>query len=161
MARKSFNEKLHHSGDLPKIEDLSDRPEAVRRYGGTKMLIAPPTEYNEIMAIVPEGKLITADRIRSALAERAGADVTCPLTAGIFINICANASEERGEDKIPYWRTLKTGGELNPKYPGGIEKQREYLEAEGHRIEQRGKKCYVSDYENSLFEIGEYMRERE
>ena len=54
----------------------------------------------------------------------------------------------------PYWRTLKANGELNAKYPGGIEAQKEKLEAEGHTIVQKGRKnirYYVKDYERALF----------
>ena len=40
----------------------------------------------------------------------------------------------------PYWRTLKANGELNEKYPNGIEAQKEKLEAEGHTIVQKGRK---------------------
>ena len=152
MAKKTYNEKLHSTGDLPKIEDLSEKPEAVKRMGGSKMLIAAPLQYNEIMAQVPEGKLITSDRIRTYLATRSGADTTCPLTAGIFINICAHASEERSDNKIPWWRTLKVKGELNEKYPGGIDGQKLMLEMDGHTVIQKGKRYYVEDYEDSLFD---------
>jgi hypothetical protein len=150
MAKKTYNEKLNSPGDLPKIEDLSAKPEAVKRMGGAKMLIAAPLQYNEIMAKVPEGKLITSDRIRTYLASNSGADTTCPLTAGIFINICAHASEERADNKIPWWRTLKAKGELNEKYPGGIDGQRLMLEMDGHTVAQKGKRYFVEDYENSL-----------
>jgi len=150
MAKKTYNEKLNSPGDLPKIEDLSDKPEAVKRMGGVKMLIAAPLQYNEIMAKVPEGKLLTSDRIRTYLASSSGADTTCPLTAGIFINICAHASEERADNKIPWWRTLKAKGELNEKYPGGIDAQRLMLETDGHTVAQKGKRYFVEDYENSL-----------
>ena len=57
-------------------------------------------------------------------------------------------------DETPYWRTLKANGELNEKYPNGIEAQKAKLEAEGHTIIQKGRKnvrYYVKDYENSLF----------
>jgi hypothetical protein len=47
----------------------------------------------------------------------------------------------------PYWRTLKTGGLLNEKYPGGIVAQRARLEAEGHVIVKKGAKYYVQNYE--------------
>jgi len=53
-------------------------------------------------------------------------------------------------DITPYWRTLKTGGELNPKYPGGIARLRSLLEAEGHRIVAKGKRFVVADYEGRL-----------
>lgn len=153
MAKKSYNEKLRNNGDLPKIEDLSDKPEAVARMGGSKMLIAPPLEYNEIMAKIPEGKVTTSDRIRTLLAMRVGADVTCPLTAGIFINICAHASVERDNDKIPYWRTLKAKGELNEKYPDGLDSQKMLLEMEGHTIVQKGKRHFVEGYEEKLADL--------
>lgn len=152
MARKSYTEKLHDSKDMPVVKELTD-PKANARYGGPKMLIAPPLAYDEIMAKVPEGKLLTADSIRDYLAKKHQADFTCPLTAGIFMNIVAHASEERGVEETPYWRTLKKDGELNPKYPGGIEKQQELLEAEGHTVIQRGKRFFVQDYQEKLFEL--------
>ena len=139
MPKRSFNEKLNDSKDMPKIIDLSDRPAAVARYGGTKMLIAAPLQYNALMARVPEGKVTTGDRIRAHLARSAGADFTCPLTAGIFIGLCAQASAQREQDKIPYWRTLRAKGELNERYPEGIDGQKLHLEAEGYQVVQRGK----------------------
>ena len=153
MARKTYNEKLRSPKDLPRIEDISDQPEAVRRYGGARMLIAAPMQYNELMAGIPEGKIITVDRVRARLAAQAGADFTCPLTAGIFVNLCANASEEREAGKIPWWRTLKAGGELNEKYPGGLEAQKLLLEMEGHAIVQKGKRCFVQGFEDKLTEL--------
>ena len=154
MPRKTYNEKLHSAGELPKIEDISAKPESVARFGGTKLLVAAPLQYNGIMARVPEGRVLTADRIRAYLAAQAGADATCPLTAGIFINICAHASEERGgAGPIPWWRTLKSGGELNEKNPGGVEGQRLLLEAEGHEVFQKGKRWLVRGYEAAQWEI--------
>ncbi len=153
MARKTFNQKLNTPGDLPKLEPMTD-PRQIRRYGPGVMLVAPPITYDEQMRRVPEGKLTTSDRIRAHLAREAGADVTCPLTAGLFINIAANASEERmGANPTPYWRTLKADGELNPKYPGGLEAQRLRLQTEGHRTVQRGKRMFIENYEASLFDL--------
>lgn len=150
MAKRSFNDKLHDSADLPKISILED-PKAIALYGGTRLLIAPPIAYDTIMRRIPAGKLITSDRIRAHLAVRFGADSTCPLTAGIFINIVAKASIERGTDETPFWRTLKKDGELNEKYPEGVEGQKKRLEMEGHTVMQKGKRYFVKDYERSLF----------
>jgi hypothetical protein len=76
------------------------------------------------------------------------------LTTGIFAWIAAHAADEeadsQGGETTPYWRTLKAGGFLNEKYPGGIVAQRLRLEQEGHRIIQRGKRFAVVDYERSL-----------
>jgi hypothetical protein len=76
------------------------------------------------MSKVPRGKLVTINEIRMALARKHKATIGCPLTTGIFAWVSANAAEEqRLEGKMditPYW-TLKTGGFLNEKYPGGFE----------------------------------------
>ncbi len=106
MTKKSFNEKLHDSKDMPTVIEITD-PKTISMYRGTKMLIAPPIAYDEIMRRVPYGKLITADYVRNYLARKHNADFTCPLTAGIFMNIAARASVERKMDETPYWRTLK------------------------------------------------------
>lgn len=75
-------------------------------------------------------------------------DFTEPITAGISVSIATWASYQRSENETPYWRTLKANGELNDKYPEGVEAQKERLEAEGHTIIQRGRKnkrYYVKD----------------
>jgi hypothetical protein len=152
MARKTYNEKLNDSKNMPVVEEVS--PEAAARFGGTKMLLAPPLAYDAIMKRVPKKKLITVDRIRNHLAKKHNADFTCPLTAGIFTNIAAHASVERGgKTPTPYHRTLKKDGELNEKYPDGIDGQTALLEAEGHTVIQKGKRYFVSDYQKSLWDI--------
>ena len=116
----------------------------------------PPIAYDEVMKKVPYGKLITVGIIREYYARQYDADFTCPLTAGIFISIVARASEQRNQDITPYWRTLKANGELNEKYPGGIEAQKIKLEAEGHKIVQKGQKnirYFVKDYETKLYKL--------
>ena len=120
------------------------------------MYFAPPIDYDRIMKRVPYGKVITVGEIRDYFAKQNGADFTEPITAGIFVSIAAWASYQRSEDETPYWRTLKANGELNAKYPSGIETQKAKLEAEGHTIIQRGRKnisYYVKDYEKAMFEL--------
>jgi hypothetical protein len=161
MAKKSYNEKLNNSKDMPTVEIVSD-PKAITRFGGERMLIAPPLAYDGIMKQVPDGKVITSDRIRDYLAKKHDADYTCQLTAGIFINIAAHASVERtGVDPTPYHRTLKKDGELNEKYPDGCDGQKFMLEAEGHTVIQKGKRYFVKDYENNLWDIKKYKRKDE
>jgi hypothetical protein len=95
---------------------------------------------------------------REKLAKRHGASIGCPITTGIFAWIAANAAEEDAaegkKDITPYWRTLKAKGELNPKYPGGLETQAEKLKAEGHTIlpDRKGQPKKVKDYEGALVE---------
>ena len=153
--KKDFNAMLHDSKDMPKFQTITD-PKSIEKYGGNKMYFAPPIDYDKIMKQIPHGKVITVGKIREYFAKLNGADFTEPITAGIFVSIAAWASNQRSEDETPYWRTLKANGELNAKYPGGVEAQKENLEAEGHIIIQKGRKnirYYVQDYENALFHL--------
>lgn len=153
--KKDFNAMLHDSKDMPKFQTITD-PKSIEKYGGNKMYFAPPIDYDKIMKQIPHGKVITVGKIHEYFAKLNGADFTEPITAGIFVSIAAWASNQRSEDETPYWRTLKANGELNAKYPGGVEAQKEKLEAEGHIIIQKGRKnirYYVQDYENALFHL--------
>jgi alkylated DNA nucleotide flippase Atl1 len=151
MAKKTFNEKLNHAGDLPKVVKI-DNPRFIEIYKAKTMVIPAPIEYDALMKKVPKGKLITVDRMMAHMAKKHNAGCTCPMTAGIFVNVTAHASEERGGNKeTPWWRTLKKGGLLNEKFPDGIDGQKVRLEAEGHTIIQKGKKFFVEDYEKKVY----------
>lgn len=151
--KKDFNAMLAEAKGMPRIQMVTD-PATIRKYGGDRMYFAPPIDYDRAMRRVPRGMVTTVGEIRAFFAREAGADFTEPITAGVFVSIAAWASFQRQVDETPYWRTLKAGGELNPKYPGGIEAQREKLEAEGHTVIRRGRKnfrYYVEDYEKVLY----------
>jgi len=153
--KKDFNAMLNNSKDMPKVQTITDE-KSIEKYGGDRMYFAPPLDYDKVMRRVPYGQLLTVGLIREYFAKQSGADFTEPITAGIFVSIVAWASFQRKDDKTPYWRTLKANGELNAKYPGGIEAQKEMLEKEGHTIIQRGRKnirYYVKDYENVLYSL--------
>jgi hypothetical protein len=123
--RKSWQQKLADSKDLPRIVEINGRMSL--RWGTGTCVIPAPKEVDELMRRVPRGKVTTINEIRAALARRHGATIGCPITTGIFAGIAARAAEEAKSegrrDITPYWRTLKSGGELNPKYPGGVEAQ--------------------------------------
>lgn len=153
--KKDFNTMMKNNKDMPKIQIVTDL-KTIKQYGGNKMFFAPPLYYDELMKKVPKGKLITVKEMRDYLAKQNGADFTDPMTAGIFVQIVAWASFQRKSDITPYWRTLKTDGELNDKYPEGVELQKKLLTEEGHTIIQKGRKnikYYVKDYEKSLVEL--------
>jgi hypothetical protein len=120
------------------------------------MVIPAPIEVDEIMRTVRKRALITIDGIRKLLAAKHDADFACPITTGIFAWIAAHAADEaeqEGKKRItPYWRTLKSDGELNPKYPGGIDNIRARLEAEGHAVVQRRKRFFVQDFEQYVIQ---------
>ena len=153
--KKDFNAMLNDSKDMPKFQIITDE-KSIEKYGGNRMYFAPPIEYDKVMKKVPTGKLITVGKIREYFAKLSGADFTEPITAGIFVSIAAWASHQRAEDKTPFWRTLKANGELNEKYPGGVEAQKQKLEEEGHTVISKGRtniRYYVKDYEKSLFDL--------
>ena len=153
--RKDFNAMLRRDNGMPKIQIVTDQA-TIQKYGGDRMYFAPPIAYDALMRAVPRGKVITLGEIRAHLARQNGADFTDPITAGIFVSIAAWASAQRAGNETPYWRTLKAGGELNPKYPGGVQAQRERLEAEGHTVLRKGRKhlrYYVKDYQEVLFDL--------
>lgn len=154
-VRKSWSQKLLDSKDLPKVEKITRKMS--KRWGTGTVVIPAPVEVDEIMKSVPKGKLITINEIRAALARKHGATIGCPITTGIFAWIAANASEERrqkGEENLtPYWRTLKTGGMINEKYPGGVEGQKRLLQREEHKVIRKGSKYVVVDYEKFLAKV--------
>lgn len=135
MAKTAI-EKLNVAKQPHVTTDIPATYTAAR--GAKSMLISTPLEMDAVMKRVPKGKLMTYDELRAYLAKKHGADITCPLTTGIFVNIAAHAAEEmraRGDKKItPWWRTLKPGGVLNEKFPGGAEGQRAHLVAEGFTV---------------------------
>ncbi|HEX3281129.1 MAG TPA: methylated DNA-protein cysteine methyltransferase [Pyrinomonadaceae bacterium] len=153
--RKTWREKLSDSKDLPKVLDIPDRLRA--KWGTGNFVIPAPIEVDELMRRVPKGKLTTINHIRMALARKHDTTVACPLTTGIFAWLAANAAEEDASEKkkrvTPYWRTLKAGGVLNEKYPGGVTAQKKRLLAEGHKLTKKGKKHLVADLEKSLFDF--------
>jgi len=156
-TRKSWQEKLADDKDLPRVVEITDKMS--KRWGTGTLVIPAPREVDEIMKKVPKGKLITINQIRALLAKKHGATIGCPITTGIFVGIAARAAEEAAaegkKDITPYWRTLKSKGELNEKYPGGVEVQAARLREEGHTIEpSRGKKPpKVKDFEKASVEL--------
>lgn len=155
VKEKDWVQKLRDNKGLPKVEKITQKMS--QRWGRGTVVIPAPLEVDEVMKKVPQGKLVTINEIRQALARKHGATIACPLTTGIFAWIAAYAAEqEKSEGKretTPYWRTLKSGGILNEKYPGGIENQKKLLEEEGHSIIKKGKKWLVVDYEKALVEL--------
>jgi len=150
--KKSWKEKLKDSKGLPKVAKIDGKMS--KRWGTGTMVIPAPLEVDEVMRGVRKGKLITINEIREALAKKHRVNVGCPITTGIFAWIAAHAAEEaaaEGAKRVtPYWRTLKSGGQLNEKYPGGVDGLRKRLEAEGHKVVQKGKRFLVEDFEKAL-----------
>lgn len=153
--RKTWQEKLADDKGFPKVCPIDATKS--KRWGTGTFVIPAPTEVDELMRRVPKGKLTTIDELRKTLAQRHGATIACPITTGIFAWIAAHAAAEahaEGKKKTtPYWRTLKSKGELNPKYPGGIATLKKKLVAEGHSVVNKGQRSFVADYEKCRADI--------
>ncbi|MDP9995388.1 6-O-methylguanine DNA methyltransferase [Variovorax boronicumulans] len=141
--KKSWRDRLAGYPHLPSVKEI---PAPMRKRHGEGTIATPsPREVEEAMRGVPEGRLATVLGIGEDIAVRHHATIGCTVTTAIFAHMVAHATEE-AQERTPYWRTLKIGGELNPKYPGGIEAQMARLEAEGHTVVQRGKRYFVEDF---------------
>ena len=150
--KKSWREKLADSKGLPKTGRIEGK--MTTRWGTGTMVVPAPVEVDALMRRVPKGRLVTINELRAALARKHGVNIACPITTGLFSWIAAHAAEEAANDGAkritPYWRTLKSGGEVNPKYPGGVAALKRKLQSEGHKIVQRGRRCLVTDFEKRL-----------
>ena len=111
------------------------------------MLVPHPQDLLELMASIPKGKVISATTLRACLAQTYGAEITCPMVTGIFMNVVAQAAEEdraAGAAQItPYWRTLRANFELNPKYLAAL--RAAGLLKRGHRVITKGKRRFITN----------------
>lgn len=134
--RKTWREKLADDKDLPKVLEI--RPEQERRWGRGRMVVPAPREVDAAIRRVRKGRVVSVNQLRAVLARDHGVDHACPITTGIFAWIAAHAAaEDEAEGRVrvtPWWRVVKEGGRLNPKFPGGVEEHGRRLVAEGHRI---------------------------
>jgi alkylated DNA nucleotide flippase Atl1 len=124
-----------------------------REANGGAMVVSSPAEVDALVRRVEPGDVVTLDDLRAALARRHGVSTACPVSTAIFAGMSARAAEERrqaghpAEDLTPWWRVLRRGGLLNPKLPGGVERQRLLLEAEGVKVSPLRKQLAVYDFE--------------
>jgi hypothetical protein len=112
--RKTWTEKLNI--DRKPVIEKADKDFAGIK-AGQMMLIPTPKLVDAYIRQIPKGKQASAETIRKDLAAEYHAEVTCPLTTGIFIRIAAEAAYEEYEkgkplSKItPFWRVI---GEKSP-----------------------------------------------
>ena len=154
-TKKSWRDKLAGHPDLPVVKPIPDAMK--KRRGDGTIAIPSPREVDAAMRNVPPGRVATVFGIGEAIAARHKATIGCTVTTAIFAHMAAHAAEEArlggDRDATAWWRTVKVDGGLNPKYPGGIDRQISQLQTEGHRILQRGKRFFVADFEDKLAEL--------
>lgn len=152
-SRTSWREKL----EKPQEPRLVGVPPKMSRLGSGIMLIPTPKLVDDLIRTIPKGKVATVSELRRKLAADFKADVTCPLTTGIFVRIAAEAAEEeraQGRKRVtPYWRVVKDDGTFNPKLPGGVAQQTRKLRAEGFKVSARGKSWRLRNFEDRLIKF--------
>jgi alkylated DNA nucleotide flippase Atl1 len=154
-SKRTFREKLADAKDFPRVQKLTKGMR--KRYGPGTIVLPAPGEVDALMRKVPRGRVTTINEIRACLAKRHGATVACPIVTGIHARIAAGAAgedEAEGKKRVtPYWRTLKGRGEINDKYPGGLNGQRRRLERDGLEVVARGDRLFVRGFEKLLAKL--------
>jgi hypothetical protein len=132
--RKTWQQKLH-DGKVPHI-DVADKDFA-GVYAGQKMLIPTPKLIDTYIRQIPKGKEVDSATMRNDLAIEYGAEVTCPLTTGIFLRIVAEAAHEELQEgkpvgKItPFWRVINEKSPAAKKLTFGTQFLKEQRTKEG------------------------------
>lgn len=79
---------------------------------GQNMLIATPKMVADIVSAIPAGDVRDTRFIRQELANSVDADVTCPITTGIFLRMVVETAHEDYEagcsinELVPFWRVM-------------------------------------------------------
>lgn len=132
--RKTWNEKLNIDRQ-PVIEKSDKDFGGIRK--GQLMLIPTPRIVDEYIRQIPKGREADMATIRRDLALTYGAEVTCPLTTGIFVRIAAEAAYEQFESGTPlknitpFWRVINEKSPTAKKLSFGIEMLKEQRKKEG------------------------------
>lgn len=125
MVKKTWAQKMLKPAE-PQLTTL-DKP-----YGkfvpGQLMLIPTPSLIQDFILSTPKGETRTVEQFRQTLAKEQRADVSCPLTTGIFLRIVCEAAldqlnfENSPLDKItPFWRVVDPKTPLAKKLSCGPE----------------------------------------
>jgi alkylated DNA nucleotide flippase Atl1 len=126
----------------------------LERFFGTsgRMLKPCAATVAALVAQIPSGQVATMDSLRRKLADQFGVEVACPYdTKMALLAISHDSSLHESGLNLPYWRVIKTNGELNPKYPGGLEAHVALLKSEGFTVDGSGKKPRIKPFKDKLF----------
>jgi hypothetical protein len=132
--RKTWAEKLNI--DRQPVIEKADKDFAGIK-AGQMMLIPTPKIVDEYIRQIPKGRQTNTETLRKDLAAEYHAEVTCPLTTGIFIRITAEAAFEEYQqgkplNKItPFWRVITEKSPAAKKLTFGTEFLIEQRKKEG------------------------------
>ena len=88
---------------------------------GARLLISSPRRIDEEIRRLERGATLSTAALRERLATQAGAEACCPLTAGIFLRIVAEAAWDELQDGAspdsvtPFWRVVEPRSPLAKK----------------------------------------------
>jgi hypothetical protein len=132
--RKSWQEKLNV--DRKPVIEKADKDFAGIKTG-QMMLIPTPKLVDAYIRQIPEGKQVDITTIRKDLAAEYHAEVTCPLTTGIFLRIAAEAAYEQYQGGTPlnritpFWRVINEHSPAAKKLTFGTRLLKEQRKKEG------------------------------
>lgn len=132
--RKTWLEKLNI--DRKPVIEKSDKDFAGIK-AGQMMLIPTPKIVDAYIRQIPKGRHVDIETVRKDLAAEYHAEITCPLTTGIFIRIAAEAAYEEYKqgmplDKItPFWRVIGGKSPAAKKLTFGTSLLKEQRKKEG------------------------------
>lgn len=134
MAKKTWQEKFD-AGVAPQVKvvdkKFADMPK------GTVMLIATPKIIDAYVREIPEGVEVNWATLRNDLAAEFDAEMTCPVTASIFLRIAAELALEKYEqgkpleDILPFWRVINAKMPIAKKLSCGVDFINTQREKEG------------------------------
>lgn len=92
---------------------------------GQIMLVPTPRMIADFMLAIPPGTAVDVVSMRRELAQRHGAEVTCPIYTGYHLRTVAEAAiEAHGagmpvEAIVPFWRVLDDTAPTTKRLPNG------------------------------------------
>ncbi len=119
---KSWTEKFEREY-TPQVKQLEKNFSGIK--AGEMMLISTPLDIAGYVRAIPMGHVSSIAQMRDDLAQAAGADKTCPLTASIYLRFAAEASLEKYDgfldapDLLPFWRVISPKDPLASKLSCG------------------------------------------
>lgn len=135
--QKTWQEKFNTDKKQPIVKLLTFNFAGLK--SGTTMLVSSPAEIDAFVRKIPEGKSMSIEALRVALAKKHKADSTCPASTPIFLRVISEAAfeavkEGKGFDEVtPFWRVIHPESKLAQKLECGIELIRSLRKKEGIR----------------------------
>lgn len=84
---------------------------------GEIMLIPTPQIIQEFVKAIPQGTALTTLEMRKTLAQNHDAEVTCPITTGIYLRIVTEAAFEDHDEGLPLEASTPVWRVLDEKVP--------------------------------------------